>query len=1301
MLKFSVLLATILCAFSISAQSSFEVSEELQWADQKKGEKHRQLGFTFDDAVHNRPSDNLPQFSKSFKSSFRTSSANFNVSDADFEPVPSQWVAMLEREEIPESMNWQAEVKRGRDQFYLALSVFPIRKNSATGQYERLVSFSGTATPSGGAFGANASRAGTYAENSVLAEGEWYKIAIAEDGIYRIDRSLLSDLGVNVNEVNPQQINVYGNGGDMLPYDNSEFRYDDLQKNAIRVVGESDGSFDSGDYILFYGKGSSTWEYVEDTDNPQASGFRHTKHNYSDSAYYFIRIDDVDADRVQTVNSTDQPSNQQATTLIDYQFHELNQVNLVKSGRRFFGEHFDINTQYAFNFAFPNVLPDSGKAWVRVMGRTIGSIFNGDISTFDITAPGNSIELEVNPTSDHTTSEVAKSAFTTFSFAPNSDNVGINLNFNKHNPTAQGWLDYLTVNVERELRMSGSQMHFRNRDIVGAGNVSEFVIENGAAVNEVWEITDFIQPSSIDLTTAGNVKTFRLATEELRQFIAFNSSNYKTPRIVGPVQNQDLHSFEDVDMIIVSASRYLSPATELADIHRGEGLVVEVVTPDQVYNEFSSGNRDVTAIKMIMKMLYDRADSDPELAPQHLLLFGDGTYNNKFGLRNNNNLIITYQSLNSISPTNSYVSDDYFALLDDNEGFGENDMLDIGVGRLSARNLEDAEALVAKIRNYLSENSGFTGNENCASNAGASTYGSWRNTICFVSDDQDGNGGAGEKIHMEHSDQYADTIYSRHNEYNVNKIYADAYTQVSTPGGERYPEVNEAITRQVENGALIINYVGHGGEKGWAHERILSIPMIQGWSNFNRLPLFMTATCELSRFDDPSFTSSGELILLNPNGGAIALLTTTRIVFSYDNNQLTRSFYEEALEDEQYQDLTLGEVSMRTKNSSTSSGPNKRNFTLLGDPALRLAYPKEEVYTTEINGQPISSQQDTVKALQEVTISGFVGDVDGNKLENYNGFVYPTVFDKLQDVNVQNNDGGSEFSFPLRSSTLYKGKASVVNGDFTFSFVVPKDIGYNFGSGRVSYYAVEAEGSIDAHGFFEDFQIGGALDSADLDTNGPEVNLYMNDDSFAFGGITDEDPILFAKVFDENGINTVGSGIGHDLKAILDEESSNPIILNDYYESALDTYKEGSVSYQMSQLEEGRHTLSLKVWDVQNNSSDAYTEFVVANSAEIALDYVLNYPNPFTTNTQFMFQHNQTCDVLNVQVQVFTISGKLVKSITRTMENHGFQSEPIPWDGKDDFGDNIGKGVYVYRLRVSNPASGESAEEFEKLVILK
>lgn len=1300
MLKFPVLLAVALYALQINAQTSLEIAEKLEWADQKKGEKFEGMGFTFEGASFPNPDVDLPHFSQTFRCNFRSASASFSVQSTEFAPVPQKWIAYLERQPVPSEISWKAAVKKGGDGFYFSLKCIPIRKNPATNKYERLVGFSGVANPTGPAFSSISSRTGTYAENSVLSEGEWYKVAIAEDGIHRIDRSFLSELGVNVNEVNPQQINIYGNGGEMLPYDNNEFRYDDLEKNPIQIEGEQDGSFDSGDFILFYGKGPDAWDYVEDTSEVGCSIFQHTKHNYSDSAYYFIRVDDTEASRISTISSTGQPANQDVTWFNDYRYNENDQVNLVKSGRQFFGEHFDVNTQYSFNFSFPNILSETSYVKTRVVGRTIGTTSGGAFSSFDVDVAGTNENIEVNPTSDHTTAEVAKTATTCFAFEPSSNNVGVTMTFNKYNPTSQGWLDYLTVNVKRELRMSGSQMHFRNIETVGSGNVSNFIIENGQSVEGVWEITDFTNVRNVELMDGGNTKSFRLGTDELRQFVAFSGGDFLTPRAVGPVANQNLHALEDVDLIILTAPRYIGSANELADIHRSEGSVVEVVTPGQVYNEFSSGNRDVTAIKMLMKMLYDRAEGDVALEPKNLLLFGDGTYNNKFGLQNNNSLIITYQSLNSRSPVNSYVSDDYFALLDDNEGEDGSDKLDIGVGRLSARNQEDAQALVSKVRNYLSENSGFTGQENCSSNTGGSTYGSWRNTIAFVSDDQDGNGSPSEDIHMEHSDQYANKIYEDHNEYNVNKIYADAYTQESTPGGERYPEVNEAITRQVEDGALVINYVGHGGEKGWAHERILSIPMIKGWNNFNRLSLFMTATCELSRFDDPGFTSSGELILLNPNGGAIALLTTTRIVYAFDNNRLATEFYKHVLADELHDDLTLGKISMMTKNGNNLDVANKRNFTLLGDPALKLAYPQQEVYTTSMNGEPVTTSQDTVKALQEVTFTGYVGDENGNKLNDFNGFVYPTVYDKMRDVNVQDNDGGGDYSFPLRANTLYKGKASVTNGDFSFTFVVPKDINYDFGSGRVSYYAVEAAGSTDAHGFFEDFDIGGALDSAALDENGPEINLFLNDEDFVYGGITDESPVLFAKVFDENGVNTVGSGIGHDLKAVLDKETNNPIILNDYYEADLDTYKEGSVRYQMSTLEEGDHTLSLKVWDVQNNSSEAYTEFVVANSADIALEYVLNYPNPFTTSTEFMFQHNQTCNVLNVQVQVFTISGKLVKTINRTMENSGFQSEPIHWDGKDDFGDNIGKGVYVYRLKVSNPMTGDSAEEFEKLVIL-
>jgi hypothetical protein len=380
------------------------------------------------------------------------------------------------------------------------------------------------------------------------------------------------------------------------------------------------------------------------------------------------------------------------------------------------------------------------------------------------------------------------------------------------------------------------------------------------------------------------------------------------------------------------------------------------------------------------------------------------------------------------------------------------------------------------------------------------------------------------------------------------------------------------------------------------------------------------------------------------------------------------------------------------------------NFHLLGDPALRLAYPQEKVYTTQINNKIITpTTYDTISALSKVTVKGYIGNKSGIKLNTFNGVLYPTVFDKEQLITCLGNDpssliGGTiPFVFYLQKNIIYKGKVEVVNGDFSFSFIVPKDITYNFDLGKLSYYA--HNGIIDAGGYNKNFYVGGSSTSVLPDNAGPNIGLYLNDKKFVSGGTTNDKPHLYAEVSDSSGINTVGTGIGHDVTAILDENSSKPIVLNDYYEANLNSYQSGKIKYPFDQLSEGNHRLSLKVWDVQNNSNTAYTDFVVAPSAEMALTHVLNYPNPFTTRTKFFFENNQCCQTLKVIIQIFTISGKVVKTIDQTLTNEGFRSDGIDWDGKDDFGDKLAKGVYVYKLSVTG-TDNKKAEKIEKLVIL-
>lgn len=1274
--------------FSGITQRLLDVEMTINWTDENGSQPLPVGKIGFENAWWE---DEIPLFLFDQKLDIRASRAEFQLDDLVSEVVPFDKLTERQLQLLPEQPVFEPRIADSRDASFAQIVITPIWREPNTKEVRRVVQFTGRLSITPGQ--KTASRAINWAEQSVLREGEWYRFAIARDGVYRIDRSFLQSLGVDVASVNPQQINIYGNGGELLPLSNSVDRRDDLARNAISIVGEEDASFDDNDYILFYGKGPDSWFF-----DPVNNRFTHEKHFYSDSAYYFLRIGDPEPLRIGNQPSSGAETNV-STSFTDRQFLENENVNLAKSGREFFGERFATTQTVPYVFNMPNLLSEEATLEARVAVRSIGAQ-----SQFNLTMAGAMLTLSPNAATTGVTSNFANlSSGIVTTTPPNGNTLAVNVQFSPTVADAEGWIDYIRVNARRQLAMSGSQMSFRDPLAVAPNAVTRYVISNASSISEVWDITDVTQPFRVQLTPVeGNpgAVEFTATSDQLREYIAYTNFNFLTPSAIGRVENQNLHAFNDVDMVILTNPRFLGLADQLREIHLADGLSIEVVTPQQVYNEFSSGNADVTAIKSLMKMLWDRAGNNEELRPKYLQIIGDGSFVNRH-ISSSSPLVITYQSDNSISPVQSYVSDDYFGFLDDQYGEGIGDKMAIGVGRIPCESYSEGQGYINKVRNYLSTNTTVNGDAYCIGDENRSPFGNWRNIITLVSDDMDGSGGPNEVIHMINSEEHANRIYTDYNDYEVVKIYMDAYQQISTPGGERYPAVEDAIRRRVENGSLMVNYIGHGGERGWAHERVLNISTIQGWTNFNRLPVFITATCELARYDNPEFKSAGELLVMNPNGGAIAMLTTTRIVFSGGNQQLNRAFFDVALEDDNIENLSLGFITMTTKNDDqVSDTSNKRNFSLLGDVALRIAYPKVEVYTTELNDQPIEAlEPDTIRSLQLVTFKGFVGDENGVKLDSFNGFVYPTVYDKKSNVTTLNNDGAANpYNFEMWRNVIYKGKSSVVNGDFTFSFIVPRDIAYDFGNGRISYYAVA--GNLDGHGHSEDFIIGGALEGAELNQNAPDLEVFMNDTTFIFGGVTNENPILLAKIRAENGVNTAGSGIGHDLKGVLDGNTADPIVLNDFYEADLDTYQSGSIRYPLRSLSEGVHNISVKVWDVHNNSTEGFTEFVVAGSADMALEHVLNYPNPFTTRTMFMFEHNQACETLNVQIQVFTVSGKMVKTINSLVRTEGFRSEPIEWDGLDDFGDNIGRGVYVYRLKVSTP-DGLSAEHFEKLVILR
>jgi hypothetical protein len=1245
--------------------------------------------------------DHLPVYFERIKLAKGTTKVSTEISNAVYADLTTEESGLVKIKDQEIKIN--TGIGYDRKEPYALIRFVPIRQNASTGKYERLVSFnlkinassSGSGTPK-----TLSSKIDTYARSSVLASGQWFRIGLTQDGVYKLTYNFLKNLGLNVQNLDTRNIRIYGNGGGQLPYANSTYKIDDLAENAIYVSDlNNNHRLDSAtDYVLFFGQFQTRWSYVP----ASCPAYQHAVNLFSDTTYYFINADLGAGKRITTQASKPLPA-KTVTTFDDYAYTEEDLSNLIQSGRVWYGDNFDNVLPHNYAYTFPNIVGSPATINVSLLGQYSSQ------STYKVTVSSNaqtSSQINVQQVLTSVYYDAVGSPGSSCFTLNNPSNPTLSVTISLQTPGAIGWLYYIEVNARRQLSMSGAgdQMLFRDAQSVGAGNISQFNIAVSGK-DTVWEVTD---PRNVKLqgtTNNGSLLQFAVATDSLRQFVCFNCNSFLTPVAVGPVANQDLHSLPQADLTIISNPLFINEANTLADFHRtNDKLRVNVVTPQEIYNEFSSGSQDVTAIKDFMKMFYDRSTSYANF-PKYLLLFGDGSYDNLYRLPGNTNFIPTYQSENSYDPTESYVSDDYYGLLDDSEGdYGPNDLVDIGIGRICSDNVLQAQSVVNKIIKYSSSVPlpAYTAPTSCSNTASTTPYGPWRNVICFVADTYPPDG----DVHEQQADAEAKMIDTMYRNININKIYLDAYQVVETPGGDTYPAAEAAIDNQVQQGALVINYTGHGGQLGWSHDRVLGDNDINAWTNLYSLPLFVTATCEFTAFDNPALVSAGELVQLNPNGGGIGLFTTERLVYSEPNFYLNTDFYRclfDTLPNGQM--YRLGDTFYKTKNLA-GTDPNNRNFTYLGDPAVRMSSPVYNVITDSINGVKLSIGKtftsfvgDTMKALSKVTISGHMADEYGHPLNAYNGYVYPAVYDKPTNITTLGSGGApvTPFTFQLQQNILYKGIITVSKGKFRFTFIVPKDIDYNYGPGKISYYA--ENGNSDAAGNCEKFYIGGTNNNPVPDVTGPGIRLYMNDASFVYGGITDQNPYIYATLKDSSGINYIGNGIGHDITATLDGNTSGEIILNDYFQADINSYKSGTVHYQLKGLSPGTHTLTLKTWDIYNNSSTATTEFVVSSSTALGIAHVLNYPNPFTTHTQFFFEDNRCCEELDVQIQVLTVTGKVVKNINQRVNLTGFRSDPIDWDGKDDFNNNIGRGVYVYHLKVRG-SDGSTADTYEKLVIL-
>ncbi len=1188
---------------------------------------------------------------------------------------------------IPRTPKFTLRNATDRNKRSIHLEITPIINDN--GIYKKITSF--TVSYNTSANRSSATQAPLTIVNSVLSTGQWYRFYIEKSGVFKLTKDFLNQLGANTN-VDPRTIKIYGNGGAMLPFLNSTPYPYDLAENAVRFVGEQDGVFNNEDYILFYGEGPKG-------NIVDVSQINTNLNPYTDKSYYYVNISSGNGKRIQPMAQPSENSDLMIDTFQDYQFHEVDEFNIAKIGRRWFGDRFSIENEKMFTFNFPNLVTTEPAKLNVYVGATAEVQ-----TTMDVKLNGAPItNLILNPFADTTLA-------TGNGFSGNvpltSSEAIVTLTYNNNgNPSSIAYLDYVSVEATRLLKFEGKQFFFKNKSVATSSGVVQYNMTNTTSVSEIWDITNKYDVTNVLNSDRASTISFKSQAGMERTYLTVTPSNYYEPLRDNnvAVSNQNLKGtifknaqgqFEDIDYIIVASNNFVTQAERLAQINRTQyGLNVKVVTLKEIYNEFSSGQQDVGAIRNFVRYVYMNASSEGSRL-KYLCLFGDASYDYKNRISNNTNIVPSWYSYNSFSLTSSYISDDFYGCMDENEGNANDSSykLDIAVGRILADTPQRAKDLVDKIELYHKN----------------SSYGSWRNNFLVVSDDIDQSG---EQQLQNTTDFIGNEVATEKPFMNVVKIHSDAYQQEATSSGERYPKVNKAIKDAIEVGALVVNYFGHGGEDGLAAEFIFDKVDAQEIRNVCKFNCFVTVTCEFTKFDNPQRPTGGEYIYWNKQGGSISLITTTREIFLTVgvgfNVVLEKYLF--AFGSDDYP--SMAEALRLAKNDPVIS-TQKQVVFFIGDPAMKLAFPKPNIRLTKINDQPVGQNNDVLKALSRVKLSGEVVDSGGNVIPNYNGTLTATVFDKEIQRSTLGNNGiriGNELiilNFKTLGEKIFIGQATVNNGLFDFDFVVPRDIGIPEGNGKVSFYAKTENPLQDQAGASFDIRVGGINENAEEDNIGPVINLFMNDENFVTGGITNESPTLLAKIQDTNGINTA-SGIGHDIVAIIDGDETNPFVLNDYYQADVDDYQNGKVSYAFRDLDPGLHTLTLKAWDVYNNSSISEIQFIVHDKDnELVINNVLNYPNPFINYTEFWFNHNSS-EPLDVSIQIFTVSGKLVKTLNGQTSIDGCCNEGasnlsrnMVWDGRDDFGDKIGKGVYIYKLKVRSNQLNKQVEKIEKLVIL-
>ena len=991
--------------------------------------------------------------------------------------------------------------------------------------------------------------------SSVLSSGKWVKIRVGKEGVYQLTTAKLSQMGFT----DPAKVKLYGYGLEMLPEANIENLDDDLTE--IPLWRGNDGK------LLFYAHGTTQWSMKSGSSNPIQ--FTHRNNQYSLYNYYFL----TEGDSPKAFPKEDAVSGGTEVTIFpEHALIEQDEFSFINAGCTFY-ESYDFATKNTktYTLSLPGIA--DSKAWIDVAFAAAGS----SASTLNVKVNGTQIggSTSFRKLVDYEYG-VEKTLSATCTNAEESSEVTLT-----HTRAAgvAGHLDYIRACYNRHLYISQGALLFRP----SKGGVLTYKIDGANSNTHVWRVTTPATTGEIAGTLSDATYKTSAASENWQdeEYVAVNTdATFQEPEFVGKVENQNLHALKDIDLVIIVPANGLltEAAQELANVHQEhDSMRCVVVRADQIYNEFSSGTPDATAYRRLMKMLYDRATTKAD-RPKNLCLFGDGVWDNRMvttgtkGLSQDDYLLCR-ESVNSVSHTDSHVLEEYFTLLED--GMGEHPVKDrpnCGVGRIPVTTAAQAKAVVSKLSKYITND--YAGN--------------WQNTICMMADDGNAN------IHMKDAEAIVSQTEKLYPNIHLQKIYLDAYTREQSATGNSYPGATQDIEKRMEDGALIMNYTGHGAAYCLSHEQILKTANFAEWAS-PRLPLWIHAACDVSPFD-MNTTNIGETALLNAKGGAMGVLSTTRTVYSSQNRSINLLFMKYVLStDENGRRLTIGEALQRAKDdiyvNSSRDSINKAHFVLLGDPAITLASPTPyNIYIDQFDGKDIASI-DTISAGKVVTVKGYIGDANGKKMTNFSGLVSPTIFDSRETITCKNNAGEdiTPYEFQSRTRTLYTGTDSVQNGEFTFTFRVPLENGYTYEPGLLSLYAINGDLSTSANGKFENFAVGGTDPSVGTDSIGPAIDITLQTYScttregqttFASSMLMPLSPEIEIHLEDSAGINITGTGIGHDITLTVDNDASQTYNLNSYFSYDNGSWTSGSITYTVPEMTEGKHIITLHAWNI-------------------------------------------------------------------------------------------------------------------------